>query len=155
MEINSLSAPLIILTIFLLPLIIIASYQIFHTISHPRLFTLLLVFLTLTLLEAFITTNIIYFYVFFELSLIPTAFLIIIWGYQPERIPATFYLLIYIISFSLPLLVIIIYFYHQYYTLRFILNFSQIPTHTSYPNIISLGFLLALLIKLPIFIAHL
>jgi len=48
-------------------------------------------------------------YIFFEIGLIPVAIIIIAWGLQPERISAIYHLLIYTITFSAPLLLIIIY----------------------------------------------
>jgi NADH-ubiquinone oxidoreductase chain 4 len=49
------------------------------------------------------------FYLFFESSLIPTVFLILGWGYQPERLQAGIYLLFYTLLASLPILVGIFY----------------------------------------------
>jgi NADH-ubiquinone oxidoreductase chain 4 len=45
------------------------------------------------------------FVLFFESRLIPTLFLILIWGYQPERVQAGICLLFYTLLASLPLLV--------------------------------------------------
>nr|YP_009498478.1 NADH dehydrogenase subunit 4 [Dosinia japonica]AWK60550.1 NADH dehydrogenase subunit 4 [Dosinia japonica] len=45
------------------------------------------------------------FYFFFEFSLIPTFLLILKWGYQPERLQAGMYMMMYTVSASLPLLV--------------------------------------------------
>ena len=47
----------------------------------------------------------------FEVSLIPTLILIIGWGYQPERLQAGIYLIMYTITASLPLLIRLIYIY--------------------------------------------
>jgi NADH-ubiquinone oxidoreductase chain 4 len=52
------------------------------------------------------------FYIFFESRLIPTLFLILGWGYQPERVQAGIYLLFYILLASLPLLVGILFIYN-------------------------------------------
>jgi NADH-ubiquinone oxidoreductase chain 4 len=51
------------------------------------------------------------FYVLFESRLIPTLFLILGWGYQPEPIQAGVSLLFYTLLASLPLLVGILYIY--------------------------------------------
>nr|YP_004935049.1 NADH dehydrogenase subunit 4 [Siphonaria gigas]AEQ93915.1 NADH dehydrogenase subunit 4 [Siphonaria gigas] len=67
-----------------------------------------ILFLLSVLLMAFSVSNIISFYVFFEASLIPTLILIIGWGYQPERLQAGTYMMLYTVSASLPLLVIIL-----------------------------------------------
>jgi NADH-ubiquinone oxidoreductase chain 4 len=49
------------------------------------------------------------FYLFFEISILPVIFLILGWGYQPERIRARFYIIFYTLFGSLPLLIIIFY----------------------------------------------
>lgn len=48
------------------------------------------------------------FYFFFEASLIPTFWLIMGWGYQPERLQAGVFMLMYTVCASLPLLVILL-----------------------------------------------
>lgn len=54
---------------------------------------------------AFIVSDLFSFYIIFEASLIPTLFIIIKWGYQPERLQAGLYLIIYTITARLPLLI--------------------------------------------------
>jgi len=73
-----------------------------------RFYILCLSFLCLTLVLAFSSSNLFLFYVFFEASLIPTLILIIGWGYQPERLQAGTYIMLYTVGASLPLLLIII-----------------------------------------------
>lgn len=65
----------------------------------------------LVLFIFFSIKNMILFYFFFELRLIPTFILIIYWGYNPERLRSAYYILIYTLLISLPLLVYIIYIY--------------------------------------------
>ena len=48
------------------------------------------------------------FYFFFEWSLIPIFFIIIGWGYQPERLKARLALFFYTLFASLPLLISIL-----------------------------------------------
>jgi len=67
-------------------------------------FKITIYLLFLFLMASFLTKGIIIFYVFFEVSLIPLIFLIMGWGYQLERIQATFYLVLYTVVGSLPLL---------------------------------------------------
>lgn len=45
------------------------------------------------------------FFFFFEFSLIPTFFLILKWGYQPERLQAGVLMLLYTVSASVPLII--------------------------------------------------
>nr|ALO81707.1 NADH dehydrogenase subunit 4 [Phyllochaetopterus sp. AW-2015] len=155
-EINSLSAPLLALTMFFLPLMLIASQKINHTSTMPLLFLNMTILLTLVLLCAFATSNMISFYIMFELSLVPTAFLIMLWGYQPERVNATFYLLLYTITFSLPLLMMIMYMYNLTHSMSFsLLAYILLPCQIYFPTISALAFTLAFLVKLPLFLLHL
>lgn len=74
-------------------------------------FLILILILILSLYLTFSSINLFIFYIFFELSLIPTLILIIGWGYQPERIEAGLYLLFYTLLISLPIIIGIFYFY--------------------------------------------
>nr|UYI30956.1 NADH dehydrogenase subunit 4 [Ceratosoma sp. HG0001] len=71
-------------------------------------YILCLVLLCLTLVLAFLSSNLMMFYVFFEISLVPTLVLIIGWGYQPERLQAGTYMMLYTVGASLPLLLVIV-----------------------------------------------
>jgi len=44
------------------------------------------------------------FYILFEMSLLPTLLMILLFGYQPEKLQARQYLLLYTVLASLPLL---------------------------------------------------
>ena len=61
-------------------------------------------FLILFLISALLINELLGFYIFFEVSLVPLIIIILGWGYQVERIQASFYLLIYTLVGSLPLL---------------------------------------------------
>ena len=56
----------------------------------------------------FVCQKSITFYVFFELSLIPTLMMVFFFGYQPEKLQARIYLLLYTVFSSLPLLLVFI-----------------------------------------------
>jgi NADH-ubiquinone oxidoreductase chain 4 len=58
---------------------------------------------------------------FFWSSLILTVFIILGWGYQPERLQAGIYLLFYILLASLPMLVGIFYIYDFLFWARFLM----------------------------------
>lgn len=63
--------------------------------------------LLLVLLIFFLSLDLILFYFLFEVRLIPTFLIIIYWGSTPDRLDASFYLMIYILFISFPLLVYI------------------------------------------------
>lgn len=137
--IDSLSILILILTFIRTLIIILSSFTLYEI--FPTIYPIILL-LTLT----FSLSNIINFYIIFELVLIPTIILIIINGKQPERLQARIYLLIYTITASLPLLTSII----------FIKNLSFFFSRTTiiefkFPIILIIAFL----VKIPIFFFHL
>ena len=108
--------------------------------------------LNLRLIFSFSTNNIIIFYFFFEWSLIPIFFIVIGWGYQIERIKSRFYLLIYTLFASLPLLIFIIILISLYSSLliNFVYLYSLIWNYNIYIIIILISFI----VKFPIFFFH-
>nr|YP_002726386.1 NADH dehydrogenase subunit 4 [Siphonaria pectinata]ACE62831.1 NADH dehydrogenase subunit 4 [Siphonaria pectinata] len=71
-------------------------------------YTMSILYLCIFLILAFSMSNVIMFYVFFEASLVPTLILIIGWGYQPERLQAGSYMMLYTVGASLPLLLVLL-----------------------------------------------
>lgn len=58
----------------------------------------------------FSVNNLICFFIFFELRIIPILIIILNWGSNPERLKAGMYMIIYTLAGSLPLLVRLIFF---------------------------------------------
>ena len=153
---DSISSTLIILRILIAALIIIARSKIIISINNHKVFTLINLTLLIILINCFSASNIIIFYIWFEASLIPTIVIIITWGYQPERLQARFYLILYTITASLPIFIIFcsVYFIsdHLYITIASELIFPKFFTIRSlFWTISIIGFL----VKLPIFSVHL
>lgn len=114
---------------------------------------LLLIFsiLTLALVLSFTVDNLILFYFFFEASLIPIFSIVLGWGYQMERLKARFFLLIYTLFASLPLLFSIL----LIIKCRFRLNVVGINAVVYNLNRFLIGIILmAFLVKFPIFMVH-
>ena len=55
------------------------------------------------------TKALIGFYIFYEISVIPVIIIILLYGYQPEKLMASLFLVIYTVVRSLPLFLFIIY----------------------------------------------
>nr|QUB07067.1 NADH dehydrogenase subunit 4 [Lilioceris yunnana] len=110
---------MVLLSFWICSLMIMASYKLLKYNYYTSIFMLLMVTLLLSLYLTFVSLNFFIFYLFFEISLIPTLFLIIGWGYQPERIEAGLYLLFYTLLMSLPMLIGIFYYNFYNYTLIF------------------------------------
>lgn len=152
---DNISLALISLSLWISSLIIIARIKIYQNSNSPNNFSSIVVILALILIIAFSANNLISFYIFFEASLIPTLLLILGWGYQPERLQAGAYLIIYTITASLPLLLIIslLYFYSGH--ISFLIPIQKIPLFSLYPSLLWIIFILAFLIKTPLFLTHL
>lgn len=150
--IDLISYGLIILRFWICSLIIIAREKVFRINNYKNLFILIIIFLLLILIITFRSIRVFIFYLFFERRLIPTLFLILGWGYQPERIQAGIYLLFYTLLASLPLLIRIFYIEIINKTLRiYILNYMYICNF----NFLYLCIVFAFLVKIPIFLVHL
>lgn len=156
---DPLSSPLLVLSCWLLPIIILASqnHLKLQPLNRQRLYITLLIFLQVFLILAFASTEIIIFFIIFEATLIPTLVLITRWGSQPERLNAGTYFLFYTLTGSLPLLVSLLYI--QYYSgsislLILSLN-TPLPLTTFAAKFLWAGCLVAFLVKIPLYSIHL
>nr|YP_009692288.1 NADH dehydrogenase subunit 4 [Anthonomus rubi]QEH58493.1 NADH dehydrogenase subunit 4 [Anthonomus rubi] len=119
MGFDLLSFTLILLSFWVCSLMILASESVLKENSYWELFLFMIILLMLSLFLTFSSLNLFIFYVFFEMSLIPTLFLIIGWGNQPERISAGVYLLFYTLLVSLPMMSALAYLYKNSYSMDF------------------------------------
>nr|YP_009694031.1 NADH dehydrogenase subunit 4 [Amphinemura longispina]QEI04299.1 NADH dehydrogenase subunit 4 [Amphinemura longispina] len=142
---------LILLSFWICVLMITASESVLRANNYSGFFLFMVLALLILLYCTFSTTNLFMFYLFFESSLIPTLFLILGWGYQPERLQAGVYLLFYTLLASLPLLVGIFYIYRfnnsLFMPLLYSLNISYFLFY--------LCLIFAFLVKMPMFLVHL
>nr|YP_009000499.1 NADH dehydrogenase subunit 4 [Rita rita]AHG06488.1 NADH dehydrogenase subunit 4 [Rita rita] len=156
---DPLSTPLLVLTCWLLPLMILASQNHIKTepINRQRTYITLLTSLQTFLIMAFGATEIIMFYVMFEATLIPTLIIITRWGNQTERLTAGTYFLFYTLAGSLPLLVALLLLHQNTGTLSMlILQYYQPLAITSWGDKIWwAGCLIAFLVKMPLYSVHL
>nr|QJQ72498.1 NADH dehydrogenase subunit 4 [Gerres decacanthus] len=159
MATDPLSTPLLVLSCWLLPLMILASQN--HTAHEPinrqRLYLTLLTSLQIFLIMAFGATEIIMFYIMFEATLIPTLIIITRWGNQAERLTAGIYFLFYTLAGSLPLLVSLLVLQNTTGTLSLLtLQYSTILLTPTFANKLWwAGCLVAFLVKMPLYGAHL
>lgn len=93
----------------------------------------------------FVTTNFFLLYVFFEISLFPMIFIILMDGVQIEKLRASLYLFMYASLCSFPFLLVILYF--ELFT----------PTYIEavYSWEIVVCFIIGFLVKLPLYVLHL
>nr|QBR55090.1 NADH dehydrogenase subunit 4 [Geokichla sibirica sibirica] len=158
-SIDQISSPLLVLSCWLLPLMILASQN--HLEQEPtirkRIFTSTMILAQPFILLAFSASELMLFYIAFEATLIPTLILITRWGNQPERLNAGIYLLFYTLISSLPLLIAIIHLHNQIGTLYFpMLKLSHPTILTSWSSLMSsLALLMAFMVKAPLYGLHL
>nr|QNS38267.1 NADH dehydrogenase subunit 4 [Zosterops hypoxanthus] len=157
--IDQISSPLLVLSCWLLPLMLMASQN--HLEQEPtirkRIFIVTMILAQPSILLAFSASELMLFYIAFEATLIPTLILITRWGSQPERLNAGTYLLFYTLASSLPLLIAILHLHNQMGTLYFpMLKLSHPTMPTSWTSFVcSLALFLAFMVKAPLYGLHL
>ena len=152
-SLDTLSTAIIVLTFLISRLIISARQKYLINSTNPLMFNLTVLILAYILILCYRTNHLINFYIIFEASLIPTLILILGWGYQPERLQAGTYLIIYIIFTSLPLL----------FSLLLIIKinghlFTTLPNWITPKKYITLWWFLTIfpfLVKTPLYSVHL
>nr|YP_010130044.1 NADH dehydrogenase subunit 4 [Episoriculus leucops]QPZ50517.1 NADH dehydrogenase subunit 4 [Episoriculus leucops] len=156
---DSLSTPLLTLTTWLLPLMLMASqnHLMNETETRKKLYISMLVLLQTFLIMTFSATELILFYILFEATLVPTLVLITRWGNQTERLNAGLYFLFYTLVGSLPLLVALLYIQNLSGTLNFTMSqfWAQSIQISWSNNFLWLACMLAFLVKMPLYGLHL
>nr|YP_010878890.1 NADH dehydrogenase subunit 4 [Cantonius szechuanensis]WHE42529.1 NADH dehydrogenase subunit 4 [Cantonius szechuanensis] len=141
---------MVLLSFWICALMLMSSSKLLKTNYFCSMFLLVLVVLLGSLVLTFFSLNLFVFYLFFEISLIPTLFLILGWGYQPERLQAGVYLFFYTMFASLPMLISIFYVYSELNSLMFfILN----DLFNNLLMFLCMNFVF--LVKIPMFFVHL
>ena len=123
----------------------------FFTVPNSRVLNIQMIFLASRRVLVFRTPFLLEFYLNFEITLLPILIIILGWGYQPERLYAGLRLVLYTAAGSLPLLIyitIIIYGGCNYF-IQINLYVLISPLTISFYII-----MIAFLVKLPIFLAH-
>nr|ARI50092.1 NADH dehydrogenase subunit 4 [Cittarium pica] len=164
-SLDGMSSSLVVLTWWISMLMVMASQGgVKGKDNKSMLFTFSICILNVVLVLTFFSCDIIWFYVFFEASLVPTLILILGWGYQPERLQAGMYMMLYTITASLPLLVLILFVVSVTGTSSFPLKsilggvLSGGMFQLGPPLLTEMVFFIALaafLVKLPMFSVHL
>lgn len=156
LALDSISFTLIVLTMWITAIIIMARTNILYSRDKSKSFQLSSTILLLTLILCFSSSNIFIFYIWFEASLIPTIYIILTWGYQPERVQARIYLIMYTVTASLPIFIMfcMINYSSSHIIIPLTLEF-RIPSELSKRVLCSIILIAGFLVKLPIFSVHL
>nr|YP_010695087.1 NADH dehydrogenase subunit 4 [Lontra canadensis]WCF67013.1 NADH dehydrogenase subunit 4 [Lontra canadensis] len=156
---DSLSAPLLMLTMWLLPLMLMASQ--YHlskeTLTRKKLYITMLITLQLLLIMTFTSTELIMFYILFEATLMPTLIIITRWGNQAERLNAGLYFLFYTLVGSLPLLISLLWMQNNLGTLNLLViqYWTQPPLNSWSNTLLWLACTMAFMVKMPLYGLHL
>lgn len=149
---DNLGILIVFLSLWIGGLIIISSCG----VSRVRLGSLFFVvrLLVFLLLLVFRLGDLVRFYIFFEFSLIPITGIVLGWGYQPERLQARNYLVLYTVLARLPLLVRVLFIYRlNGHVSFFLLGWESVSFYRA--GIWWFITILAFLVKTPLYFFHL
>ncbi len=154
--VDGISALLITLTTFLMPLTILASWD--SVSSRVREFIICMLFLESAMIGVFAAVDLFLFYVFWEATLIPMYFLIGVWGGE-QRVYAAIKFILYTMAGSLLMLVAILALYFIYRQATgdatfSLLQLGQLELAPSTQRWLFLAFFLAFAIKVPLVPFH-
>ena len=151
---GSLSFLMVCLSIWVVVLMFLVSLVYMYDCLFSSVFSFTVGLLISIVILFFYVDRFVIFYIMFEFSLIPTVYLLLKWGYQPERLQAGLYFVMYTICGSLPLLICIVYLRSSFclYSLFFFFPFCDFYFF-SYLFLFSSVF--AFLVKVPVWGVHL
>jgi NADH-quinone oxidoreductase subunit M len=155
--IDGISLWLVLLTTFLVPLIFLAGWN--SLTKHPKEYVISFLIMETAMIGAFLATDLLLFYIFFELMLLPMYLIIGVWG-GANRIYAAVKFFLFTIAGSLLMLLAIIYLVFQNYHDNLLApTFSITELYgTSLDStqqlLLFLAFSLAFAIKVPLFPLH-
>uniref|UniRef100_UPI0030FF3243 NADH dehydrogenase subunit 4 n=1 Tax=Bothriocroton hydrosauri TaxID=59643 RepID=UPI0030FF3243 len=146
-NVDLLSCMLISLTIWISFLMFMASIK--NNIFKNKSFIFYLILMNFLLIICFSVSSILAFYFFFESVLFPMIMMIFGWGSQPERLQAGFYMLLYTLFGSLPMLLMILLFKVNSYMYMYMewMNFKM--------GMFFMFMMLGFMVKIPVFFLHL
>ncbi|MGE5345662.1 MAG: complex I subunit 4 family protein, partial [Acidithiobacillales bacterium] len=147
---------LVVLTTFLVPLTLVASWN--DVSKSLRSYVVFMLFLETGMLGAFVSLNVFQFYVFWEVMLVPMYFIIGIWG-GARRIYAAMKFFLFTMAGSLLMFLAILYLAVRHHTVTGQWSFLLEDLATlSFPGgvqaILFFAFALAFAIKVPVFPLH-
>nr|YP_009059150.1 NADH dehydrogenase subunit 4 [Cervaphis quercus]AGQ46312.1 NADH dehydrogenase subunit 4 [Cervaphis quercus] len=113
------------------------------------IFNILKFMFVLNFFFVFFSNNYIFFYIFYEINLVPIIILIYGWGYPYERFKAGFYLFMYMIFFSLPFFFCLLLINNNIFIFMYYYDYSNNLNYYYY-----IFMLMIFLVKMPLFMFH-
>jgi len=152
MGVDGISMPLIVLTAFITPLVVIAGWKVINVRASQYMAAFLI--MEGLMIGVFSALDSMLFYVFWEAMLIPMFLIIGVWG-GPNRIYATIKFFLYTFLGSVLMLVALIYMHYQSTTGSFaVLDFHNLKLSMTEQKFIFMAFLLAFAVKVPMWPVH-
>jgi NADH-quinone oxidoreductase subunit M len=148
--VDGISMPLILLTTFLTPLIVLAGWEVIKV--RPAQYFAAFLLLEGMMIGTFAALDALLFYVFWEAMLVPMFIIIGVWGGE-RRVYATVKFFLYTFLGSVFMLVALIYMYLQSGTYA-ISAFQTLPLGMPEQTLIFLAFLVAFAVKVPMWPVH-
>ena len=154
--VDGISMFLVLLTTFLTPISVLASWQ---SIQHRlKEFFVMLLLIEVGVVGVFLSLDLFLFFLFWELILIPMAFLIGIWGHE-RRVYAAVKFVLYTMAGSILMLVGIVWLYNatgtfDLPTIQQMLANGQLVLGPRSEMLLFLAFFVAFAIKVPVFPLH-
>ena len=148
--VDGISMPLVLLTTFLTPLVVIAGWQVIKL--RPAQYFASFLLLEGMMIGVFAATDALLFYIFWEAMLVPMFIIIGVWGGE-RRIYATVKFFLYTFLGSVFMLVALIYMYSKAGDYS-IASFQALPLTMNEQVLIFFAFLLAFAVKVPMFPVH-
>ena len=148
--VDGISMPFVILTTFLMPICILASW---HVTKRVKEYMIAFLVLETLMIGVFCSLDIVLFYLFFEAGLIPMFLIIGIWG-GPRRVYASFKFFLYTLLGSVLMLLAIIYMYWKSGTT----DITQLLAHPGFTpeaqKWLWLAFFASFAVKMPMWPVH-
>jgi NADH-quinone oxidoreductase subunit M len=148
--VDGISAPLILLTTFITPLVVIAGWDTIKV--RPAQYFAAFLILEGLMIGVFAALDGLLFYVFWEAMLVPMFLIIGVWG-GARRIYATLKFFLYTFLGSVLMLVAFVYLYIKAGSFDFF-EFMQVPLTLREQQFIFIAFLLAFAVKVPMWPVH-
>ena len=142
--------------LIILVIIIFSSISAFYELKSKGAMSLNIFLISNLILTIILTRifNLFYFFIFFEVAILPIFLIIVGWGYQPEKIQAAIVIFFYTLIGSVPLNIFIIYHFSSTLNLFFIQEASCV-FNTFYGSAVTIIILISFLVKFPLYCLHL
>ena len=148
--IDGISLYFVLLTTFITPVALLSNYTTFKIKLNLKLYLISILLLESLQICAFVSLDLLLFYIFFE-SVLPILFIvIIILGHGTNKFRSAFYFFLYTLAGSLPMLISILVIYSYVGSTDYqLISLNEISL--DYQKLLFLGFFIAFCVKTPLY----